>query len=165
MPLLRQPERPDRRRALGAILLGCALCLFAPLASSANPDDQAFVSQQLLQAATANPEAAFKVIVQGKGATGSAAVASDVSGEVSADPGKAKGVGRKFASISGVSAELTGKQILKLAKKKGILAITADSPVRLSDVSGAPVNAAPPAISGTAQAAQTLTATAGDWTG
>src|SRR5438445_9950655 len=165
MPLLRQPERPDRRRALGAIVLGCALCLFAPLASSAKADDQAFVSQQLLQAATANPDAAFKVIVQGKDATGSAAVATAVLDEASADPGKAKGLGRKFASISGVSAELTGKQILKLATKKGILAITADAPVRLADVSGAPVNAAPPAISGTAQAAQTLTATAGDWTG
>src|SRR5439155_9039434 len=110
MPLLRQPERPDRRRALGAIVIGCALCLFAPLASRAKADDQAFVSQQLLQAATANPDAAFKVIVQGKDATGSAAVATAVLDEASADPGKAKGLGRKFASISGVSAELTGKQ-------------------------------------------------------
>src|SRR5256885_16188461 len=112
MPLLRQPERPDRRRALGAIVLGCALCLFAPLASSAKPDDQAFVSQQLLQAATANPDAAFKAIVQGKDATGSAAVATAVNDEGPADPGKAKGPARKFASTTGRPASPPGKQTL-----------------------------------------------------
>src|SRR5712691_1234992 len=165
MPLRREPIRPVRRRALGAALLVCAFCLFAPLASSADPDTRAFVPTSLLQAATANPDAAFKVIVQGTGTSGSAAVATDVRGEVAADPGKAKGLARKFALISGVSAELTGKQILKLAKKENILAITEDAPVLLSDTTAAPISVSPPTINGTAQDGQPLTAAAGNWNG
>src|SRR5207244_129756 len=104
------------------------------------------------------------VIVQGSGET-SSTVATDVRDEVAADPGKAKGLGRKFASISGVSAELTGKQILKLAKKKGILAITEDAPVSLTDGSDAPVNGSWPTITATAEVGGSVTAAAGEWTG
>src|SRR5439155_27096220 len=137
--------------------------LLTPLASSgADPAVRAYVPQPLLAAATTNPGSAFKVIVQGTGET-SSTVATDVRGEIAADPGKAKGLGRKFASISGVSAELTGKQILKLAKKKGILAITPDAPVTLAAAGDAPNNVAIPTISGTAEEGQALTAATGDW--
>ena len=41
-------------------------------------------------------------------------------------PGKAKGLMKSFTSVNGVSAELTGAQIVDLAKRPGILAITPD---------------------------------------
>ena len=165
MSLLPERFRPARCRTLCALLLVCAFCLSAPLAGADSGDYQAFVPDALLQAATANPGAAFKVIVQGTESTGSAAVATNVRGESTADPGRAKGLGRRFASISGVSAELTGKQILRLAKKRAILAITEDAPVLLSDTADSPVSVSPPTITGTAQEGQSLTAAAGDWTG
>jgi hypothetical protein len=165
LSLPRERTRPARCRALCALLLVGAFCLSAPLAGAASGDHQAYIPDALLHAATANPGAAFKVIVQGTGSTASSAVATDVRGESKANPGKAKGLARTFTSISGVSAELTGKQILKLAKKNTIFAITADAPVRLSDAAGAPVNASPPTIAATAQEGQALTAATGDWTG
>src|SRR5207253_686882 len=66
-----------------------------------------------------------------------------------------------------VSAELTGKQIEKLAHKPWIAAITPDAPVKLADAAGpsAPSAVTPPAVSGTAQEGQQLTATAGTWSG
>ena len=39
---------------------------------------------------------------------------------------------RSFLSIDGVSAELTGQQILRLAGKRGIATITEDAPVRVT---------------------------------
>src|SRR5207244_6323328 len=91
-------------------------------------------------------------------------VATDVSAEVAATPGKARGLKRKFALISGVTAELTGKQILKLAKRPWISAITLDAPVAASD-STPPANTGTPRVSGTAQDGATLTVDAGTWTG
>jgi serine protease AprX len=73
------------------------------------------------------------VIVQGTRGRSSEAVADDVRAEIAADRGQAKGIRRRFASISGVAAELTGAQIVKLAGRPNILAITQDAPVRLDD--------------------------------
>ncbi|MDX6410929.1 MAG: hypothetical protein QOE91_445, partial [Gaiellaceae bacterium] len=172
MSLRRKRRRPASCRALSALTLMCAFCLAAPLAGADAGEHQAFIPDALLQAATADPGASFKVIVQGASATPTNTVAADVRDERAADPGKAKGLGRKFASISGVSAELTGKQILKLAKRKSILAITEDAPVTLADApvlpagaAEAPVSVSPPTISGPAQAGQPLAAATGDWTG
>ena len=50
--------------------------------------------------------------------------------------GKAKGLKRTFSSVSGVAAQLTGAQIVELARQKGILAITPDSKIRLSAANG-----------------------------
>src|SRR6185295_6845397 len=49
---------------------------------------------------------------------------------------KAKGLKRTFSSVSGVSAQLTGAQIVELAGQKGILTITPDSKIRLSVTNG-----------------------------
>ena len=46
--------------------------------------------------------------------------------------GKARGVDRSFRSITGVSAQLTGSQILELAHRKGIVSITLDAPVHVT---------------------------------
>jgi serine protease AprX len=113
------------------------LCAFlAMFAASARPalggGTSAFVPKSLLEAAEANPDAVFKVVVQGAKGKSSAAVAGDVQDAEAAAPGKAAGLKRRFLSLAGVSAELTGKQILKLADQKDIFAITEDNAVRLS---------------------------------
>jgi serine protease AprX len=121
-------------RKHAAALMLCAL--LAMCVASARPAlggrTSAVVPTNLLERAEAHPDAVFKVVVQGGNAKGSAAVAVAVqTAEVEA-PGKAAGLKRRFLSLAGVSAELTGKQILKLADKNGILAITEDAPVRLT---------------------------------
>jgi hypothetical protein len=161
----RDRRKPAGLRALRALLLVCAFSLIAPLAGADASDHQAYVPDALLQAAAAKPGAAFKVIVQGAGATASATVATDVRGESAADPGRAKGLGRRFASFSAVSAELTGKQILRLAKRKGILAITEDAPVQLTLTGDPPASVSPPTIDGAPLEGQPLTAGTGNWTG
>jgi serine protease AprX len=82
--------------------------------------DVVAVPGSLLAQAQANPDATFKVIVQGKESTDKAA-------------DRVKGLGKlkkKFRSLSGVAAEVTGKQLLKLAKHNDLLAITVDAPVK-----------------------------------
>ncbi len=82
--------------------------------------------------AQAHPKQVFSVIVQGSRGTKSSAVAQSVNNSTAARPGKAKGVRKAFTSVNGVSAQLTGAQIVDLAKRPGILAITLDSKIRLS---------------------------------
>ena len=92
----------------------------------------AFVPQGLLSAAQADPSRTFSVVVQATSDARSADVASDVTSTLLEEPGKALGVKRRFATIAGVSAQVTGKQLLKLATKKDVFAITEDAPVRLT---------------------------------
>ena len=109
-------------RLLGLVLLGsAALALTAPAVARAD----ASLSPGLAQQAKAHPNTLFKVIVQGDPGTRSEDVAQTV------EHGKGR-LERRFVSIVGVSAELTGKQILELADDEGIRAITADAPVILA---------------------------------
>jgi serine protease AprX len=114
-------------------VVACAFALLAPLPANADPPPQAFVPTTLLQAAQNAPGATFNVIVQGKRGRSTADVGDQVRAEVAADGGQAQGIRRRFASISGVAAELTGAEIVKLAALPDILAITEDAPVRLED--------------------------------
>jgi serine protease AprX len=124
--------RGGRKHA--AVVTLCAL--LAMFVASARPAlggrTSAIVPKNLLEAAEAHPDAVFKVVVQGANAKSSDAIASAVETAEAEAPGKAAGLKRRFLSLAGVSAELSGKQILKLADKKGILAITEDAPVRLT---------------------------------
>jgi serine protease AprX len=129
-----------KRRGRGSLpALIALLALVGPVGASADPgkdigagnDTKAFVLPSLLAAARAKPDDTFAVIVQGELKRGSAGVAYDVA-EVARDAGRGLGPTRRFATISGVAAELTGKQILKLADKKDVLAVTLDAPVRLT---------------------------------
>jgi serine protease AprX len=117
--------------------LTLAVSLAAPVAATADSGKQelaAYLSPGLYEAAQANPKGTFDVIVQGREES-SAGVASEV-GEAREDhPGKGVGVRKRFATVQGVAAQLTGKQILKLAEEDDIAAITADAPVRLSSFS------------------------------
>jgi len=92
------------------------------------------VQQQLLEKARANPGATLSVIVQGRGSLKSAGVANKVLSAAGARPGGAR-VKRQFVTISGVSADLTGAQLLQLAGDPSLASITADSRVRLAGYS------------------------------
>jgi serine protease AprX len=92
----------------------------------------AYVPADLLVAAKARPKATFKVVVQGSSKQSSKAVAALVKRAQADNPGRAKGVKKSFAVIKGVSADLTGRQILVLSKRPGVTSITPDAPVSLS---------------------------------
>jgi serine protease AprX len=98
-------------------LIGLVLVFAAPPAALAG----AHVSKSLRSKAKASPYKHFNVIVQGDELT-SKGVAKRVTGE----NGKVK---KNLRSVNGVSARLSGKAILRLAKRGDIFAITLDVPV------------------------------------
>jgi serine protease AprX len=126
--------RPGR----GLAILALIAALAAPVAATAGQTGRslqaarALVPASLMADAQAHPTQVFSVIVQGSRGTKDSAVAGAVGNSKKAKPGKAKGLKKTFKSLNGVSADLTGAQILDLAKRPGILAITPDSRVRLS---------------------------------
>jgi serine protease AprX len=113
---------------VGALLLG----LGGTARAVAGNTFSASVPADLLERAQAQPNASFNVIVQGSPGVASGAVANAVGAELASVPGKAAGLRRRFATIDGVSAQVTGKQLLKLATRQGISALTEDAAVRLS---------------------------------
>jgi serine protease AprX len=110
--------------ALLAVFTVLAAPVAAPAAGSAS--DGALVPDGLMARAQANPDRAFKVIVQAKPGKSSAYVARMVNAAVDEAPGKAKGLKKKFSAINGVAARLTGAQLVELAEQKGLLTITRD---------------------------------------
>src|SRR5713226_7781756 len=125
--------RGGRKAVLVLVTLAAVISLpAAAVAGGGNRGDQngAVVPANLIAQAQANPDQVFHVIVQGTKGNKSDAVAQDVSSE----NGKLK---RKFFSISGVSADLSGKDLLKLAQHPGVLAITPDAPLKSSDYQNA----------------------------
>jgi serine protease AprX len=120
-----------------AMALVALMVMVAPVAATAGPgkgkgdEYRAYLSPGLYEAARANPKASFQVIVQGQDES-SSGVAAEVGDARKDHPGKGRGVLKKFRSITGVSAELSGRQILKLAGEEDIAAITSDAPVVLT---------------------------------
>ena len=110
----------------GIVLTALAAMLVVPMASSAAlgvPDNSAVVPKSLLAQAAANPTQQFDVIVQGdRGSKG----AQD---DVGYSGGK---VEKRFLTVAGVSASLSGTELLKLAKYPHITAITPDAKVKAS---------------------------------
>jgi serine protease AprX len=94
--------------------------------SGGNSEQSAFVSPSLLQAASANPNEKFSVIVQGRLGVTSRAVGDDVATEKGKDDTPAT-VKARFRSINGVATELKGKTLLRLAGKAYVLSITPDA--------------------------------------
>src|SRR4051812_46688618 len=139
-----KPKGESRSSALwgkpgrGFAILALVAALAAPVAATAGQTARsvqaarALVPASLMADAEAHPTKVFNVIVQGSRGTKSSSIAQAVNNSLSAKPGKAKGVGKSFTSLNGVSADLTGAQIVDLAKRPGILAITLDSRIRLS---------------------------------
>jgi len=143
-----KPKGESRSSALwgkpgrGFVVMALFVALAAPVAATAGSNGRsvqgnyAIVPASLMAEAQAHPSQIFSVIVQGKNGTKSSSVANAVVDSTDAKPGKAKGLKRTFSSVSGVSAQLTGAQIVELADQKGILAITPDSKIRLSVTNG-----------------------------
>ena len=122
----------------GFAILALVAALAAPVAATAGDGGRsvqaarALVPASLMTEAQAHPNQFFNVIVQGSRGTKSSAVASVVGRSTTAKPGKSKGLEKTFRSLNGVSAQLTGAQLIDLARRPGILAITVDSQIRLS---------------------------------
>ena len=85
--------------------------------------EKAFVPDNLLAQATANPLKSFDVIVQARGDKSS----GDMQGDVQNENGKVK---HKFSTVEGVQASITGLQLLKLASNSQISSITRNVTVR-----------------------------------
>jgi serine protease AprX len=111
----------------GMLMLALAAMFVVPVAGSAasgkSGSDSAVVPNSLLTAAAANPEQMFDVIVQGNKDRS----VSDTGNEVTNENGKLK---RKFLSLNGVQASISGKDLLKLARDSHVLAITRNVPVQ-----------------------------------
>src|SRR3954454_19763535 len=113
----------------GMITLALAAMLIVPMAGSASSIKSgsgkvaAFVPDNLLAEAAASPMKQFDVIVQGTRDRNS----SDTGKEVTSGNGKLK---LKFATVDGVQASISGKDLLKLASNSHVSAITRNVPVR-----------------------------------
>src|SRR5919204_123398 len=123
------------------VLLSLAAMLVVPVAGSAASGGTpgapgAFVPSGLLGAARANPNQTFEVIVQTRGGKGSETAAARIDAVRKEAPGHANGLGRRLNIIGGAAAQLTGAQIVDLATKGNITAITPDAPMAASDLTG-----------------------------
>ena len=108
----------------GIVLTALAAMLVVPMASSAAPGvpgKSAVVPTSLLAQAAANPLQQFDVIVQGDKDSKSA------GDDVKNGKGNVK---KQFVSVAGVSASLSGADLVKLAKNPHVTAITPDVKVK-----------------------------------
>src|SRR5829696_7355691 len=118
--------RPARVWPRLALAVACACALVAPITAGADPDGQAIVAAGLLDAAQAQPDADFQVIVQGP--MGSSAVAAEVEAVASEEA-----VEHQFRTVSAVAADLTGSELVELAGGADPILITLDSAVAVAD--------------------------------
>ena len=117
-------------RLVCSLLLVCGLVLGvadAQARAASKPD--AYVTPSLLADVQANPDALFDVIVQARSGKKTEDVADAVTKVQKDVEGKGTVLKRKFVSIAGTSATLTGKQVLKLAGRSEIESITVDMKV------------------------------------
>ncbi len=107
------------------MLVLTALSANSTPAQAGNGNDELKADPRLLQMAAENPDAVFMVIVQ-REVKNKDVQEDDPETDVEKDGGKVK---KQMKMIESFSAELTGKQILKLAKKKKVRWISADAPM------------------------------------
>src|SRR6266536_2268962 len=124
----------------GILLMAIAAAMIVPVAGSAAPrfassaGGASPTGQTLLQAAAANPDQTFDVIVQTRASAGKSHAADVIADARKAHPGKARGLEKQFTVINGGSAELTGAQIVDLAGRNDVLAVTLDAPTTASGI-------------------------------
>ncbi len=134
-----------------------------PLTAGADDDAEVTISPGLLDAAQAAPSSEFSVIVQGE--AGTEAVAAEVESTVEAEASPeaaATAVEDSFLTVSGVSATLTGNEVVALASSPEPLVITLDTRLTAADL---PANTELPTIQGSPVEGTTLAAEAGAWSG
>ena len=143
-----------------AACVGVVLVPAAAQGGSGHGNAKTFVPGTLRRAAAANPAGVFRVIIQGDTGYSTGEVAGDVQEEQGDHPGRAQGMKRRFRSLGAVSADLTGRQLLELAGREELLAITPDVAIKQA---GGPTESLPPAVSGAAMVGQALYASTGTW--
>jgi serine protease AprX len=114
-------------RRVGAAVATLAVTLIAPCTASA----AAFVPAGLLDGAEAHPKRIVHVIVVAEPGVSSGDLKNKIMKD---DRGNQYGhVRREFKYVlEGVAADLTGKELRELAKRRGVRSITADGAVRAS---------------------------------
>jgi serine protease AprX len=122
------------------------------VSAGAGDEGQSVVEGGLLEAAKANQDGLFNVIVQGDFARSASTFSTTKS-----DPGP---VGHNFVTVDGTAVTLTGSQLLALAQGPSPLIITPDDPVAPA---GVPANLEAPAVTGSAEGGETLKASEGTW--
>ncbi len=138
--LRERPDTGERSNALwggtGKRILAAASMLIvavAVLAGTAVPASaggpSAYVTPSLLADASSDPKGMFDVIVQANKDGRSADVAKDVSDTQKSDSAPGSKLKRQFVSVAGTSATLSGRQILKLSKKRWVASITLDTKI------------------------------------
>jgi serine protease AprX len=144
-------------------VLVCAFALGAPLTAGADSGAQTMLSPGLLDAAQADPNETFRVIVEG--AAGTDDMAQHVRGVANGGADL-----RSFLSVPAVAGTLTGSQIVALAEGPEPLVITRDAPIVATDDPrpDEPTEegtSEEPRVAGDAEPGHWLTATPGAWSG
>ena len=111
--------------ALFALILSFSLLAVSSGSALAKKDDPPKADPRLLQMAEENPDATFMVIVQREVKNKNL---KDDDPEVDVQKGGGR-IKQQFKFVESFSAEMTGKEILKLAKKKKVRWISADAPM------------------------------------
>ena len=107
-------------------LLALVISVIVPAAGIAGPGQtQALVPGDLISAAQAQPDKTFQVIVQGDQLNGKSSEVADLARSEGGTPT------RVFRSLVGASVELSGKNLLKLARHPNVEAITRDERLSL----------------------------------
>ncbi len=133
--------RPAHRRPRAPALLVALLALLVlpGPAIARSTDAEAPVPQTLLDEIKANPDRTFSVIVEGSTSERSDTFAGRLTRELERDHASAAVPERPFAgkvrstftSVNGFAAGLSGRDVLRLRKKAGVLAIVPDATVSL----------------------------------
>jgi serine protease AprX len=118
--------RESKRLALTCAVLVAAVA--APTASAG------FLPKGLAHKVRAKDDARFSVIVEVAQGKRASAVAQEIQAERAARLAPGVGVRRNFTSVNAFAAELTGKEILRLAARKDVFAITEDAPLGVTSL-------------------------------
>jgi serine protease AprX len=117
--------------ALAALFVICVALVAGRVQPAEASQAETYVSPGLLGEAEASPSALFDVIVQARKGKKTDDVADEVTNVLQEEPKTGSKLKRKFISIAGTSATITGKQLVKLADRSGIESITRDVEVEL----------------------------------
>ena len=116
-----------KRSLVGLVAIVALVAAFGSTPAQAkDKGPNALVPQDLYAQALANPTQLFNVIVQGSKGNKTDDLVSDLTQAQMDNPGTARGVYRRFRSINGVAATISGAQLVALAQKKSAGVITPD---------------------------------------